>query len=356
MNMWLDNCRWLYNRFIEERKIEWENNKKSVSYNKQATDLPNLKSQHPEFKKIHSQVLQEVAKRVDLAYQAFFRRIRNKEKPGYPRFKGKNRYDSFKFSQSGFSISNDGQLILSKIGKIKLKQHRKLKGNIKNCQIKRTFDNKWYVYFVCDINETTVRFLDKNNICGIDVGIESFATFNSGEKIDNPRFMKHEIKELTKADRAVSKSKKGSKERFKTRKKKNKIHQRIKNKRSDWLNKLSKNLINSHDYIVTEDLKINKMLEKGHQCLNREINDVCWRTFIDQLSYKAEEAGKRVLKVNPAYTSQICSNCGHKEENKLSDRVHNCKCCKTSLDRDHNAAINILRLGLQSLGQIPRSR
>jgi putative transposase len=184
---------------------------------------------------------------------------------------------------------------------------------------------------------------------GVDVGLKSFITLSNGEHVDNPRFFVHEEKALAKAQRKLSRVEKGSPERAKALKVVHRVHERITNKRDDFVQKLSLKLVESYDLIAFEDLNIRGMV-KNH-CLAKHIADAAWNKLIITTSYKAEWAGKRVELVNPNRTSQICSGCGQVVQKDLSERVHSCSFCGLILDRDHNAAINILRLGLQSVAK-----
>lgn len=338
----LEECRWLYNYFLEQRNNEWSNNQKSLSLYDQIGQLSALKKEHIELKQVHSQVLQNVAVRVDLAFKGFFRRLKANQKAGYPRFKGKYRYDSITYPQfgNGCQISNNQELVLSKIGKIKIKLHRDIIGSPKTINIKRSATGKWYATISC---ETELNILSElNNSVGIDVGLETFATFSDGKKLPPPKFFRKEEKSLVKAQRKHSKSKTN-----KTRKVVARVHERIKNKRNDFTHQLSRNIVNSYQIICVEDLSVNDML-KNH-CLAKSIQDASWTDFLNKLFVKAVEAGRTIVKVNPAYTSQDCSQCGYRVKKKLSDRIHNCPNCGLSIDRDINASINILRVGTYSL-------
>lgn len=345
MNLWLEQCRWLYNHFLEQRKNSWEQEKKSINYHTQAVSIVKLKETKPEMYDIYSQVLQNVAVRVDLAFKAFFRRIKTGEKPGYPRFKGQGRYDSFTFPQTGFEITDNG-LKLSKIGTVKIKLHRQPEGKIRTCCIKKSSTGKWYATFSCEIENKPLPKSDK--AIGLDVGLESFATFSDGNKIENPRFFRREEKALAKAQRKLSKLEKGTPERKRNKKTVAHIHERIANKRSNFVHQQSRKIVNQYGIIAIEDLSINRMVH--NRCLSKSIHDAAWSQFAQYLGYKAEYAGRQIAKINPAYTSQDCNKCGHREAKKLSDRVHRCSCCGFVCDRDHNASLNILRLGIQSLG------
>jgi putative transposase len=346
----LEECRWLYNYFLEKRKNSWENEKKSLNYYSQAISIVKLKKERKSLDIVYSQVLQNVAVRVDLAFKSFFRRVKAKETPGYPRFKGTNRYDSFTFPQKGFEITNN-KLKLSKIGTYKIKLHRKPEGKIKTCTIKRSATGKWYTIFSCLSEPKLLPNSDKN--VGIDTGLKSFVTFSDGGKIENPRFFRKEENFLIKTQRKLSTAGKGTLERKKFKKIVSRIHERITNKRSNFTHQESRKIVNKYGIICIEDLSINKMVH--NHCLSKSIMDAAWGQFAKYLSYKAENAGRKLIRVNPAYTSQTCSKCGHRESIKLSDRIYTCSCCKVSIDRDYNASLNILSLGLQTLGFTPES-
>ena len=330
-------CRWLYNHFLRARKEAWETNKESLSLYDQHSTLSTLKKNFSFLKQVHSQVLQNVGVRVDLTFKAFFRRIKRGEKPGYPRFKAKGRYSSFTYPQSGWKILEDKSSIkLSKVGRVKAILHRPVEGQVRTCTVQVTPTGKWFVSFSCEVEP---KPLSPSVLkVGIDVGLTSFATFSGGIKVDNPRFYRRDEKDLARAQRG---------EKWKVVRK---IHERIVNRRSDFVHKISRTIINSCGLVAVEDLSINKMLEKNPSCLNKSIMDAAWRMFLDQLSFKAVEAGRIFVKVNPAYTSQDCSRCGYRQTKKLSERTHKCSCCGLKMDRDHNAPLNILALGLQSLG------
>lgn len=348
MNQWLEECRWLFNHFLAERKEAWEQEQRSINYHAQATSLPTLKEQRPTLASVHSQVLQNVAVRIDLAFKAFFRRVKAGEKPGYPRFRGKGRYDSFTFPQSGFKL--DGNILrLSKIGNVKVVLHRPVEGTIKTCTIKRSSTGKWYVMFSCEWEPTPMP--ENEQAVGIDVGLHSFATLSTGEQIENPKFFRREEKALAKAQRKLFKAEKGTPERKKRRKVVARIHERIAWKRQDFIHQHSRKIINRFGIIAVEDLNVNRMVH--NHCFAKSIQDVAWSGFFQLLAIKAEWAGRKFVAVNPAHTSQTCSGCGHRQKMPLSERVFKCPCCGAELDRDVNAALNILGLGRQALGINP---
>ena len=346
MNQTLELCRWTYNETLAHRKDNWEDNQKNISLFDTNKLLPIWKINKEELKQVYAQVLQNCQVRVDLAFKAFFRRVKSGDTPGYPRFKGYGRYDSFTYPQSGFKIVDD-KLHLSKIGDIKIKLHRLFDGTIKTLTIKKSPTGKWFASFVVDIGELISKQNNSTSV-GIDVGISSFATMSDGSKIDNPRILKSEEPNLARAQRKLSNTPKGSVERRKRLKVVQRVHERIRNKRKDFIHKVSRNLVDTYGCIVFEDLTIKNML-KNH-CLAKAISDVSWGMLVNITTSKAEEAGSEVILVDPRYTSQMCSRCGTLVKKDLSVRTHECPNCGLVMDRDENAAINILRLGLQSHG------
>jgi putative transposase len=343
----LEECRWLYNHLLAERKHAWENEQKSLNYHTQAVSIPPLKAERPSLATVNAQVLQNVAVRVDLAYKAFFRRVKAGEKEvGYPRFKGYGRYDSLTFPQvqSSCEIKN-GKLVVSKIGHIRIILHRPVEGTPKTATLQRTSTGKWYVTFSCEVEPK--RLPKRANPVGLDVGLHTFATMSDATAIENPRFFRREEKELAKVQRKLSKAEKGTKERRFRRKAVGRVHERTAFKRDNFSHQHSRKVVDGYGVIAVEDLQVNRMLH--NHCLAKSISDAAWSGFFSMLFYKAEEAGRTFIKVNPAYTSQTCSTCGHRQKMPLSERVFNCPCCNLHLDRDHNASLNILRIGLDSL-------
>ena len=346
LNDTLEECRWLYNHLLEKRRDAWEQEGKSLSLYQQQATFSILKQDRPPLKGVHSQVLQNVAARLDLAFQAFFCRCKAGEKPGYPRFRGKNRYDSFTFPQSGFRLTHDNRVCLSKIGAIKVVYHRPIKGTIKTLTIHKSSTGKWYASFSCEIEPESLP--ENPNAVGIDVGLTTFAALSDGQEIRNPRFFRKEEKALARVQRKHSTLGKGTPERRKHHKAVARIHERIAWKRQNFTHQQSRKIINAFGIICVEDLEVNRMIH--NHCLAKSIADASWSEFFSQLSSKAEEAGRHLVKVNPAYTSQTCSRCGQRQKMPLSERVFACPCCSAHIDRDLNAALNILALGLQDLG------
>lgn len=346
---WLALCCELYNAGLQERRDAYRVMRKSIAYKDQQNQLPEIKRIRPELSTIHAQVLQDVLRRLDKAFVAFFRRVKKGEKPGFPRFRSRSRYDSFTFSQSGFAIKA-GKLRLSKIGRVKIKLHRPLKGKIKTLTITRISTGKWFACFAVECEPEPLPQV--SDAVGIDCGLERFATLSNSEHIANPRFFRQDEKRLAKAQKRLSAATKGSRERMKRRTVVAHVHERIANRRRDFAHKESRKLVNRFAIIVFEDLNIRGMLK--NPCLAKSIADAAWNRLVQFTSYKAENAGRCVVQVNPRNTSQMCSGCGEIVKKHLSVRMHACSLCGLALHRDHNAAINILALGLQSIGQATR--
>jgi putative transposase len=326
----LDICRELYNASLQERRDAYRLERKSVRYVEQANQLPDIKKLRADVASVHSQVLQDVLKRVEKAFDGFFLRVKAKKKAGFPRFRSRQRYDSFTYAQSGFSVIS-GKLRLSKIGDVRIKLHRPVEGKIKTLTITRSATDKW---FACFSVEVEARPLPANNqAVGIDVGLSHFATLSTGEQINNPHFFRTEEKDLAKAQRREK------------RKVARRIHERIANCRRNFAHQLSHTLVSLFGVIAFENLNIKGMV-KNH-CLSKSIHDAAWNQLVQFTTYKAENAGRLCIQVDPRNTSKLCSACGSIVEKDLSMRVHRCPCGVT-LDRDHNAALNILALGLQS--------
>jgi putative transposase len=335
----LNVCREIYNSALRERIDAYRITGKSVNYQEQQNQLPEIKLIRQDVAAIHSQVVQDPLRRVSRAFDAFFQRcLKGDKKAGFPRFKARHRYNSFTYPQSGFRLTGD-KLTLSKIGSCRIRLSREIEGRIKTCTIKRQVDG-WFVVFTA---ETATNPLPKTgDATGIDVGLENFATLANGEVIENPRFLRRSEREIKIAQRIVSKRKRGGSNRRKACRILARKHQTIANQRSDFFHKLSNQLLKEYDYIAIEDLNIKGML-KNHK-LAKSISDAAWGTFAGILSSKAENAGKKVVRVPAAFTSQDCSACGERVRKTLATREHRCinPLCGLVLHRDHNAAINVL--------------
>jgi putative transposase len=331
----LDRCRELYNAGLENRITAYKKANVSINYHSQAVSLPEIKEVRPEYNDVHSQVLQDVLKRLDKAYQAFFKRVKRGAKAGFPRFQGKYRFDSFCYPQ--YKQTPTGHVYLPKIGNVRICLSRPPLGNVKTCTVKRDNCGDWFVVFTCEVE---AKPLPSTGPCiGIDLGVSHIVVTSKGEKIETPKHFSKAEKALRKAQRRLARRKKGSVRREKARRLVAKQHRKVQRQRLDFLHKLSTNLIKENDVIQIEDLNI-KGLASG--MLAKSVNDVAWGTLTQMLTYKAEYAGRQLVKVDPRYTSQDCSDCGHRSGKKpLHIRKWICENCGAIHDRDINAAKNI---------------
>lgn len=346
LNRQLDLCRWTYNQTLALRKDAWEDEQKRIGYYESKRYIAIWKQEKPELKEVHSHVLQDVSMRVDLALQAFFRRVRNGEEPGFPRFKGRGWYDSLTYFETGFKLEGNN-LWLSKIGDVKVWLHRPVEGSIKRLTIRRSSTKKWYVSFLVeDVPKEVLP--DSEKAVGIDVGISNFAVLSNGVFIENQRYLAACEVKLAEAQSKKDKLPHKSPERNKAAKKVSHIYERLGNLRDNFAHQLSHKIIKDYGIICIEDIDIKDLIEKKPY-MAKSVLDASWNRFRTYVMYKAASAGRKVVLINPAYTSQMCSGCGAIVKKDLSERVHNCPRCGLILDRDLNAAKNILRLGLQSL-------
>jgi putative transposase len=383
----LEELRRLWNTLLAERKTAWEERQETLSYYDQQNALPALKDgMRPGLQQIHSLVVQDVVRRLQKAMDAFFRRLKEGETPGYPRFRGKGRYDSLTYSQweNGVKLSaTSKRLILSKVGDVKLIYHRPLEGAPKTATIRRTTTDKWFVTIACEWEPTPLPPTGKE--VGIDVGLKTFATLSDGQEIANPRFFRQEEHALAKAQRThqvaldIHKAKRAEvterikqeqpdlgkdavwrvvsqdaeeraawKERQKRRKVAARTHERARWKREDFAHQHSRRIVNAFDTIAVEDLSVVNMVQNGY--LAKSIHDAAWGHFAELIAWKAACATRKFVTVNPAHTSQDCSDCGRRKTDlTLADRVYHCISCGLVIDRDLNAAHNILALGRQCL-------
>jgi putative transposase len=341
-------CRHVYNAAVGERREAWRMRGITITYYQQKAELPGIREAMHEYGEVHSQVLQDVVLRAERTFQAFFRRIKEGEKPGFPRFKGQNHYHGFTYPQYGNGAVLDGGILsLSKIGRIRVRLHRPIEGTIKTVTLTKEAYG-WYVCFSCA--EVPVKPLPlTGQETGIDLGLESFVTRADGEHIHNPRHYRKGQRYLRFCQRRVARRKKGSKRRAKVVRLLAKAHQHITNQRRNFHHQAARTLVQQYDVIYHEDLRVRNMVQNHH--LAKSISDAGWGAFLSILTFKAASAGKRVVAVDPRYTSQRCSGCGRIVWKGLSVRWHQCpyEDCGLSLHRDHNSARDILRLGREQL-------
>jgi len=339
----LDMARTFYNAGLQERKEAWQKNHVSLNFYDQANQLKEIRATNPEYKSLNYSATTEILRRLDKTFKAYFRRIKSSEKPGYPRFKSRDRFNSITFpgyaNHDGVGFHSN-KLYIMNVGEVKIKLHRSLEGQIKTVTIKRQC-GKWYAVFSNVVEAEPLPVSGRQ--VGIDVGLTSFAVTSDNEIIENPRYLREAEAALRKAHRKVSRRKKGGRNRRKAVKLLAKQYEKVKNQRKDFAHKLARNIVNTYGYIAVEDLQIANMVQNHH--LSKSISDAGWGQFLGFLAYKAEEAGRQFVRVNPSGTTQRCSNCGTIVPKTLSVRIHRCPVCGLVLPRDYNSALDILRLG-----------
>jgi putative transposase len=355
LNKWLALCCETYNAALQERRDAYRMEGISLGYSHQCAELPACKEVRPELAEVNSQVLQDVLKRVDRAFDGFFRRVKEGQQPGYPRFRSSLRYHSltFKQYQNSFDVragkKREGALILSKLGHIKMVMHRPLTGIPKTATVKRTPTGKWFVSISVESELEAACLPPSEAQVGIDVGLKTFAYLSTGGQIDNPRFFRKEEQALARAHRKLSKEQKGTPQREKRRKVVARVHERVRWRRENFIRQEVVSLIKRFGFIAVEALVVRNMVKNPH--LAKSIADAAWSSFIAHLLGKAEEAGRDVVRVNPAYTSQTCSSCGYRQEMPLSVRIFECPSCALIIDRDYNGSKNILDQALEAVGR-----
>jgi putative transposase len=340
--------RWIYNRGLDQRNKLWEEDKRSISLFEQNDALVLLKTQEEScwLKEIHSQVLQQALHDLNEAFGHFFRRVKNKETPGYPHFRCKGEHDSFRYPQ-GVKVKKD-YVWLPKIGWVRYRKSREITGKIKQTTVIKE-SKYWNVCFVCEIEQEQQNPSTVKDIVGIDVGLEHFATIAKKEgivEIKSPRFLKKKLTKIKYLSRHLSRKQKKSKNRLKAKQALNAAHARIKNQRKDWQHKLSTDLVKSHDKIVIESLAVKELLEKEPKHRARAMSDAGWRAFLQMLKYKCKESGKELLEAGRYFPStKQCYKCKAKNEIPLEQREYNCS-CGHRIHRDHNAALNLRAAGM----------
>jgi putative transposase len=347
----LSCCRTLDNVVLEQRTTWWgRGHGKRVTYYQQATELPDVKVACPEYAEAHSQVLHDVLRRVNKTYQAFFRRIANGETSGYPRFQGANRYHSLTYPQYGNGAVLDGSILrLSKIGRIPCRLYRPLVGIPTTVTISREADG-WYACISCA--EMPIEPLPPTGReTGIDVGLRVFLSTAAGDTVETPHHYRKAEKRLAKAQRHVARRTRGSHRRAKAVGWLRRTHQQVQRQRQrrDFHHRAALNVLRADDTISLEGVQVRNLVRNHH--LAKRISDAAWRQVRTILAGKAGYAGRRLVAVPAHYTSQDCSGCGQRVRKSLSVRTHVCPRCGLVLDRDLNAARNMLAVGQHWAGQ-----
>ena len=341
----LDACRWLHNKLLEKMNDARENGIKLKTFDTQNM-IPSLRLENPKLNLVYSKVLQMVNYTLWSSIKGLSASKKNGRKIGHVRFKGYGWYKTMNYNQSGFKLDQDHSLLrLSKIGDIKIKMHRKIQGCIKAILIKRE-GRQWFAIVQADQDPGPLP--ETGESIGLDVGLKSFVVDTDGNSVENPRFAEKSADKLAKFQKRLARAKKGSNNWQKIKAKIEKINAKVNHQRDDFLHKLSRIYVNNYDNICVEDLDVKGLKEKGHcKGMHRSIHDASWSKFMFMLSYKAESAGRKLIKVAPRNTTQRCSACGSIVKKDLSFRVHECPYCGFSCNRDYNASRNILISGME---------
>jgi putative transposase len=345
LNAICETHRRLYNTCLEQRKTAYETEKTSVKYAEQSAWFKAERATNAYYAQLNFSSAQATMRRLDKAFQAFFRRVKAKQNPGYPRFKSRDRFRTVEFPSHGDGIRlNGNRLRVQHIGTLRVKVHRPHQGIIKTLSLTREAD-KWYVVLSCDLGEVQVP---PNGLpaVGVDVGLEHFLSTSNGEHVANPRLLKAELPELRRRQRSLNRKKKGGSNRRKERRRVARLHARVANLRREFRHQTALSLVRRYGFVAVESLNVSGMI-RNHR-LSRAISDAGWYGFLNTLRTKAESAGCVVVEVDCRGTSQVCSGCGATVRKDLSVRVHACPSCSLVLQRDINAAKNILARARQA--------
>lgn len=336
----IEDSRIVYNAILETKIKKWEKNKGTITQYEAQNLIPSIKKQNNLTAATH--ILRFAKDRLFDAYRHFFKK-HNK----FPRFKGKDHYSSIGLYAGQYDLKKD-YVVIPKIGKIFIVKHRPFEGKPKQITIKKSATGKWYLCVFCE-GDFSNPLPKTGKEVGIDLGLKSFAVLSDGTEIPRERFFKDEEDNLAKTQQQLSVKKKGSVEYKKKKLAVARVHERTANKRSNFVHQHTWKLVNDYDGMVLEDLSSKQMVKKSDKKIRKSIQDVAWGMFTTILPYKALNAGRKIVFVNPAYTSQTCSGCGHVQKRELKERTYSCPRCNLVMDRDLNAAKNIYRLGAASL-------
>ncbi|GAB4576310.1 MAG: RNA-guided endonuclease TnpB family protein [Anaerolineae bacterium] len=344
--------RLLYNAALEQRITVYRETGKSVSYPQQWAHFRDQRRANPDtFGQLNATSVQQMLRRLDKAFRAFFRRLKAGKNPGFPRFKGRNRFNSLEYRYGdGCKLRTDEcgrkRFYVQNVGEVKVKYHRSIPDNatIKHVILKRR-NRKWYVCLMLDLPEP-IAPAHTGPAVGIDVGLNHLLALSDGMTVENPRWLRRSLAKLRVAQRRMARRRKGSQGWREAAYQVARLHEHIANQRRDFWHKVSRQLADTYGMIALEDLTLAFMTANHRLALST--HDAGLAEFQQLLAYKAESAGTQVVTVNPAYTSQACAACGAIVEKALSVRVHRCPTCGYTADRDVNAARNILSLAVKS--------
>ena len=349
INQTLKTCQYLYNQLLSYSKEYYQNKireKKYLSkfdYNKLIKNYINTKDTN-----VYVQVLQATCGRLSDAYDRFF-----KKQNRYPKYKSIRQFKSFTYPQNtGFALLPTNKIRLGKFGKVKAKFSREINGTLKTCTIKKMNSGKYYAFITIETDNNIIVPSNRKESIGIDLGIKNFITTHEGMFIKRPKFIGKYKNKLIRAQRKLSRKKIGSHNRNKCRLKLARIHEKISNTRRDHHFKVAHWLVNNYNIVCCEKLSSNFMIsrkKRQSKSITKHAIDISFYEFLVILNYMGNKYSSKIIEVDPFNTTQICSNCGSIVSKSLSDRIHHCPECNCNLDRDVNAAINILNRGLNTI-------
>ncbi|GGL05796.1 transposase [Planomonospora parontospora subsp. antibiotica] len=363
----LEDHRQLYNAALEHRRTAYRKAGVTIRYGDQSAELKHIRGDDPDGQGRWSFSSQQATlRRLDKAFRAFFDRVKAGRTPGFPRFKGRGRFDTVEWPKDGDGCRWDSQpqhptatfVRLQDIGHVRVNQHRPVRGRVKTISVKRE-GRRWYVVLSCD--DVPAEPLPATGaVAGIDLGVVSLVTTSDGTHVANPRHLAATADRLATAQRDLARKKRGSQRRRKAVARVAALHAKVRRQRLDHAHKAALALVRDYDMIVHEDLRIANMTRSASGTieapgrnvaakagLNRSILDAGWGVFLQVLAYKAESAGRELIAVNPADTSRACARCGHcAKENRVTQAAFVCTACGHAAHADVNAAVNILRAGL----------
>ena len=351
-----DHCT-LYNAALQERRDAYKTCRHSVKYSEQSSQLSDVRSVDIDQSRWSFTSQQQTLRRLDKSFQSFFRRLKQGQMPGYPRFKPLGRFNTITFVNGDGAKWLDKKARLQGIGHVKVKLHRPTQGTVKQISITKS-GNKWHASVICV--DVPAQLSEKSgNVVGLDRGITHLLADSNGGFTKNPRHTRTAEHDLTVAQQALSRCKRGSNRRKKAVARVQVRHEKIKNVRADYLHKLSRQLVDEYDVIVMEDLRVAVMVKRpkplsdnapngaaAKSGLNKSIQDASWSKLANMIEYKAESAGVQVIYVPAANTSRTCYVCGHCSADNRNKELFSCLSCGHKAHADTNAALNILRLGL----------
>lgn len=363
----VDSHRELYNAALQERRDAWAHSETRINYGDQSAQLSEIRSLRVDQGQWSFSSQQATLRRLNKAFAGFFRRVKAGQTPGYPRFKGKARFDSVEWPKDGDGarwLADQRRVYLQGIGQVKVTVHRRVEGRVKTIQIKRQ-GRRWMLVLSCD-DVAADRLPATDRQVGIDVGVITYATLSDGTKIANPRWARQEAARLQTAQQRLQRAKRGSQNRRLRRETVAARHRKIANRRKDFHHKQARELVARYDLLAVEDLTITNMVRRAKPKpdpdnlgqflpngarakygLNRSISDAGWGQFVSILRAKAEDAGRIWIEVNPRHTSGRCESCKHAApENRVNQAEFACQRCGHTAPADEHAARNILRAGL----------